>query len=372
MNTKKVMSKITLNMIVKDEAPVIERCLSSVMPYIDDAVIVDTGSTDDTVERISRFFETHGKPVTLYERPWVDFAHNRNEALRLAEQGDSDYVLFIDADEVLASASPGKPLGLLTADGYMLNVEYGGWSYRRNALVNAKLPWKWVGVLHEYLTCDEPHKWATLDNPKIVVSHDGARARDPETYKKDIAVLEKAVLDEPNNARYWFYLAQSYKDAGDYNNAESAYWHRSQMAEYPEEQWFAMYQWAAMCERTRTTRDPVHAAYLDAYRMRPWRAEPLYALARYCRLAGDYEMAAMYATTAAKVPYPRNDRLFIDRSIYEWRCLDELGIAGFYSKAPGSRAAGLAAAKAALKAGPIGERDRLAQNVSFYAKPRTK
>ncbi|EHP44847.1 family 2 glycosyl transferase, partial [Cupriavidus basilensis OR16] len=97
------MTRICLNMIVKNEAPVIARCLASVKPWIDRWVIVDTGSTDGTQALVR---EVMGKlPGTLHERPWIDFAHNRNEALALARacsEGHAradDYVLFIDADE---------------------------------------------------------------------------------------------------------------------------------------------------------------------------------------------------------------------------------------------------------------------------------
>jgi glycosyltransferase involved in cell wall biosynthesis len=78
------MSKATicLNMIVKDEAPVIRRCLATVRPFIDFWVIVDTGSRDGTQAIISEFLQD--LPGELIERPWVDFAHNRSEALAAA------------------------------------------------------------------------------------------------------------------------------------------------------------------------------------------------------------------------------------------------------------------------------------------------
>src|SRR5258708_9713159 len=89
---------ICLNMIVKNEAPVIRRCLDSVRPLIDHWVIVDTGSTDGTRDIIRDCLRD--VPGELHERPWKNFAHNRNEALALA-RGHGDYVFLIDADEVL-------------------------------------------------------------------------------------------------------------------------------------------------------------------------------------------------------------------------------------------------------------------------------
>ena len=78
-------------MIVKNESPVIEKCLASVKGMIDYWVIVDTGSTDGTQQIIKNFMKD--VPGKLYERPWVNFAHNRNEALDLA-RNKTDYAYF--------------------------------------------------------------------------------------------------------------------------------------------------------------------------------------------------------------------------------------------------------------------------------------
>ncbi len=93
-----VMNTICLNMIVKNEKHVIRRCLEAVKGVVDYWVIVDTGSTDGTQEIIRECMK--GLRGQLYERPWRDFAFNRNEALDLAA-GKGDYLLLVDADEVM-------------------------------------------------------------------------------------------------------------------------------------------------------------------------------------------------------------------------------------------------------------------------------
>src|SRR5271154_6929613 len=112
------MSKATicLNMIVKDEAPVIRRCLDSVRPFIDHWVIVDTGSSDGTQDIIRNHLKD--LPGELIERPWVDFAHNRSEALAAA-RNKANYVLVIDADETL-EADPGFAMPPLDLEPYNL------------------------------------------------------------------------------------------------------------------------------------------------------------------------------------------------------------------------------------------------------------
>src|SRR5205085_11409466 len=74
-------ARLCLNMIVRNEAAIIERCLASVAPVIDHRVICDTGSTDDTPERIETFFRERGIDGTLVKTSFVDFGTTRNEAL---------------------------------------------------------------------------------------------------------------------------------------------------------------------------------------------------------------------------------------------------------------------------------------------------
>src|SRR5579872_549010 len=74
---------ICLNMIVKNESKSIEKCLNSCKPIIDYWVIQDNGSTDGTQEVIKACMK--GIPGELIEGPWVNFAHNRNEALKAAK-----------------------------------------------------------------------------------------------------------------------------------------------------------------------------------------------------------------------------------------------------------------------------------------------
>ena len=87
-------------MIVRNEAHIIHEALDSVAPYISSWVIVDTGSDDGTQDLIRNHMAGLGIPGELHERPWRNFAHNRSEALELA-QGRADYIWVMDADDPL-------------------------------------------------------------------------------------------------------------------------------------------------------------------------------------------------------------------------------------------------------------------------------
>ncbi|WP_051471844.1 glycosyltransferase [Patulibacter minatonensis] len=84
---------VSLCMIVKDEEAMLHRCLAAAAPWVDELIVVDTGSTDRTVE----IAESHGARV-LHHVWQNDFAAARNVSFDAAT---SDWVLYLDADEVL-------------------------------------------------------------------------------------------------------------------------------------------------------------------------------------------------------------------------------------------------------------------------------
>lgn len=315
-------------MIVKNEAHVIQRCLESVRPFIAYWVIVDTGSSDGTQSTIREIFKDI--PGELHEQAWKNFGHNRSEALVLA-RGKADYVFVIDADEVLKLPADFKAPALI-GDAYSLTVEYGETHYGRVCLVSNRLNWHYVGVLHEYLEADTPYLQDKLNGPTVQVYPDGARSLGVDTaskYLNDAGILEAALLEEPNNARYEFYLAQSYRDAQEPTKALAHYQRRTEMGGWVEETWFALYQIAVLSERLQMDENEVMGRYLKAYQHRPQRAEPLGQLARYCRQRQQYVLAHLFAAKAITLEMPP-DLLFIDESMYRWRCLDEYAVASYW------------------------------------------
>lgn len=317
---------ICLNMIVKDEAPVIRRCLDSVRLLVDYWVIVDTGSTDGTQEIIREYLKD--VPGELYERPWHDFAHNRSEALALA-RGRGDYVLVIDADEILQIAH-GFELPALVCDSYYIQVLYGGCSYMRRQLVNNSLPWRYEGVLHEYITCEQARTEELLRGLQTVPFHDGARARDANTYRRDALLLERALIDDPQNTRYVFYLAQSYRDAGDLELALRHYKRRVEMGGWPEEVWYSLYQTAQIRERMGASWPEVLDGYLTAWQYLPDRAGPLYRIGMYYQRKGEHHTAHLFFSRAMKIAPPGPNRLFVEQALYDHQLPIEYAVACFY------------------------------------------
>jgi glycosyltransferase involved in cell wall biosynthesis len=337
---------ICLNMIVKNEAPVIRRCLEAVRPIIDHWVIVDTGSIDGTQDLIREVFRD--VPGELHERPWRNFAHNRSEALALA-RGHGDYVFVIDGDEVLEIA-PDFVMPSLTHDSYNLRILYGGCSYLRKQMVRNALPWRYEGVVHEYITCELARNEAFLPGLQTVPHHDGARARDASTYRRDALMLEQALIEEPNNTRSVFYLAQSYRDAGDLELALRHYKRRVDMGGWPEEVWFSLYQIGQIRERLQHPWPEVLDSYLHAWQYDATRCGPLYRVAMHYQAKGEYQTAHIFLARAMQVPKPGDNRLFVEQTIYDFQLSIEYAVAAYYV---GQHAEAIATNNALLRSGRL-------------------
>jgi glycosyltransferase involved in cell wall biosynthesis/GR25 family glycosyltransferase involved in LPS biosynthesis len=361
-------------MIVKNEAPVIERCLTSVLPLIDYWIICDTGSTDGTQDIIRSFFAAHDKPGELHERPWQDFAHNRSEALALARD-KADYSLIIDADDTLELPA-GFKLPRLKLDSYTFEILHQQLRYFRAQLVRNTLPWVYEGVLHEFLSCgrdaegnrifSENRSQAPLPGVRIRMTEEGARRRQSraERYKRDAAVLETALKTETDPfliARYAFYLAQSLADAGEPEQALPFYLQRATLGFWQQEVYISLYEAAKLKAQLNHPPDDVIEAFDVAGRSDPRRAEALHDAARYCRLAKRHQEGYEFAKRAIKLSPPQ-DSLFAERWIYDYAALDEYAVNAYWA---GQYEDSLRACRRLLAPGsklPASEKNRIEAN----------
>ena len=360
-----VLPRIGLNMIVKNESHVLEGLFRSVAPLIDTWTIVDTGSADGTPELIERLMAELGKPGHLHRRPWRDFGSNRSEALALA-RGTAAYHWVIDADDLIVGE---LRFPELTLPCYYLR--YGkGFTYLRQQLFRDDLPWRYVGVLHEYPSCDQDVEIGVLEGNYYIESRRlGARNRDPNKYLNDVRVLEEGLRQEPQNSRYWFYLGQSYFDAGLFEKALEAYRHRVSLKGWGEEVFFAQLKAGLCLERLNAPTSEIISALLEAWRGRPVRAEALYQLSRILRLRGEHELAAMFARQGLAVPQPP-DRLFVDATCYSFGLADEFSVAAYYSQSPVVAREGYATCRTLANRTDIPEevRARATSNLEWYRK----
>jgi glycosyltransferase involved in cell wall biosynthesis len=206
---------VALVMIVKNEEEILEKSLKSVKDIVDEFIIVDTGSTDKTKSIIKKY----GK---LYEVPFEDFVTTKNKALEIAKD-KSEYILFMDADEVLYKgkdilrkiAEEGKVecVSCKITEGPAEDYNNISNQYERARMWRNDGKWTFHGKkVHEYIYGGESINFVD----EILVRHEHLKSTKEEDNKKRyiqyIKWLEENVEEDPKDSRSWFYLARSYVD----------------------------------------------------------------------------------------------------------------------------------------------------------------
>lgn len=361
------MARFCLNMIVKNESARIVRALESVAPYIYAYVIVDTGSIDDTKAKIKAFFDASKIPGIIRDAPFVDWSQARNAALSAgrayAPTWGCDYLLLTDADMDLV-VTDAHCFADLTGASYDMYQRVNSLEYVNRRLVRVDSVGDYVGVTHEYLNV-EAAGCVPLSAAYFNDHADGANR--PEKFKRDINLLLEGLRKEPDNSRYFFYLAQSYKDAGKLDRAIKWYKRRVDAGGWEEEQWYAQYA-LALCYLSLKKDDEFIRNMQKAYNLRPQRTESLYQLANHYRVKGENALATMYAETAIHTP-PTTDMLFVDKFQTTVGPADEFAISGFYI--PWRREEAFKVAdRLSITAGPYeGPRQTARSNMYFYLHP---
>lgn len=304
--------KVLLTLMVKNESRILQRCMEAAAKYADAVLVCDTGSTDNTVE-IAKAFPAH---VAVHE--WQNFGHNRSlsftEAVKCATSLGWDlsqsYALVIDGDMILKGEDY-HPL-LKGDDGYRIVQKTPTLEYLNTRFLKLSVPWKCVGVTHEYWSggnVEDIHGDVWIDD----VGDGGCKS---DKIERDIRLLTKGLEDEPGNGRYMFYLAQSYRDGGDIKNAIRWYKNRIKTGGWEEEVWYAHYA-IATCYARINNLSKLELWVNRAYERRPGRNEPLYLMIKTLREKGQQFKAWHYLQLARRNPKPpTTDVLFMETHTY--------------------------------------------------------
>ena len=191
--------KFSLHMIVKDAEHKLARTLDSVKSFVDEIVIVDTGSTDGTIS----LAESYGAKVSTFE--WVDdFAAARNFAL---QQCTGDWALWFDAGDVLSSATvkrfewikvqpaltdPKSPINVIWSILNRQSDDKGEVKYTINQprLVKMSSNPRWNFAIHEELWLDSPN--AILDEFLVIDDPEGGMKAASE---RNLRIMEKCIAE---------------------------------------------------------------------------------------------------------------------------------------------------------------------------------
>jgi len=322
--------KIGLCMIVKNESHIIKDALQSTLALIDTFMILDTGSTDNTVEIITNFYAENKVEGAVVCSDWKGFGPSRSQSLKLCD-GKMDYILVIDADDLLIYPDNFKEslLNILLEhkpNSCNVNLKRGNIDYVRTQIFKANDDWRYEGVLHEYPTNDKKdNKIINLPKEVYMVARTlGNRSNDRDKYLRDAETLLAEVEKDPTNSRNVFYLAQSYRDAGRPDDAVKWYKKRYELGGWPEE------VCVSALNISKILNDKEWA--WKAHEANPKRIESLVAYGSYCRSKNLFsrELLSMLIY-ASNIPKPSENVLFVERDCYDWRVFDELSIVAYYT-----------------------------------------
>ena len=321
---------ICLNMIVKNESKNLLRLFNSVLSIIDTYCICDTGSTDNTKEVIENYFKEKNIPGKIVEKEFVDFGTNRTYALHAAK-GMADYALLLDADMILSIGPQFNKEKLADNDVYSILQGSDSFNYYNVRLLSLKLDVECVCPTHEYYSIKtNPHTHVNRDKTFLFIRDIGDGGCKSNKFQRDIQLLSKALLTEPNNTRYHFYLANSYLDTQQYENAIKHYKRHIELNSWDQEKYYSFYK-LGKCYKALNDEANMVYYWIKGYSYRPTRAETLYELINYYRLKGENKLCELYYNQAKNIPYPKNDTLFIHKDVYDYKLDEEYTIFSFYT-----------------------------------------
>jgi len=250
--------KISLCLIVKNEEAVLERCIESMQGAYDELVIVDTGSTDGTMDIIKRWADIYD------EFEWVDdFAAARNRAFNIAT---GDWLMWVDADDILREGDAAKFYERMKVHDenkdiigvnfpYIYSHESVGtgeipnFKYHRLRIVRASVgKGSWTGRVHEYIKHDSSK---TIKDDSVEFHHYRDEGKGTPNTARNLRILQK-VVDEATpeeKPRYLFYYGKECMYNGLYDEAEKAFLEYIPMSNWIPEKHRAMYELSVCYQR---------------------------------------------------------------------------------------------------------------------------
>ena len=353
------MSRVGLVMIVKDEEAVIQRALLSAKPFISTYVIIDTGSTDRTKEIITETMADISG--LLLDRPWVSFGHNRSEAIALCN-GQMDWAIMLDADDSLAGAVPSAETWLRPEiDAFIISIHHGSIQHQRTQIFRTGIGWAYEGAVHEYPVCKGKSPTTIVMLPLETYMEarcEGSRSKDPEKYLKDAQLLEQELCKNPTNHRTLFYLAQSYRDAGQPEVARRYYQRNIDLpGGWDQERYISILNLMGL---TESQEEKLRLTWL-AIELCPDRLEAQHAYIHQRRMLDLPLTQQCYAIAAiTKNRKIESSYLFATSYIYEWGMDNELAVSAFATRR--YRESYDASLRCAMKAPDQSMRDNVLKN----------
>lgn len=297
-------------MIVKNEERDLPKCLNTINGVVDGLVLIDTGSVDQTIEVAKQTFtgplhvETYtGASKQDESGDWKlwDFSKARNVFVdRIDAIPSATHLLWMDADDTLLT-----PVNLRRApylDEFIvfgLMVESGGVRWVHHRMWKTRRGINFAGKIHEYPNFGGHHGVTLADN---VIHHDAEPGGIGEnSNERNLRILQGEFEENPTT-RSAFYLANTHKDAGRWEEAVKYYDIRIGMGEGYRDEWLFAYLYKGRCERAFGRNTQAERTLLEALSHGPNWSEFWMELAFMAYSNAEWTKAMGYALEASVRP----------------------------------------------------------------------
>jgi hypothetical protein len=192
--------------------------------------------------------------------------------------------------------------------------------------------YKYVGVTHEYIDTPSNNTTGSFEKSDLFIRDVGDGGAKHDKFERDIRLLLDGIKDEPNNVRYYFYLANSYHDCGRFGEAINAYKKRIQLGGWIEEVWYSHYR-IGLCFRNMGKMDDAIRYWMEGYEYYPERLEGLYEILKHYRLISKHKLGDIIYQTSRKILDLNKNRdhyLFLHNDIYTHKIYYEYTIIASY------------------------------------------
>lgn len=307
--------EISLCMIVRNEEAHLAQCLDSVRGAVDEIIILDTGSTDET-KAIARRYTEH-----VFDEPWRDdFAAARNAAFSYATK---PYLMWMDADDVLDPPEREKLIALHpvldgTIDAVMM--PYIGalhpdgtpeLIFDRERIVRRAAGFRFVGAVHEAMSVG-----GRVIREDIAIRHTGEHGA--RSNRRNLAIYEKWIASGAAlSARDWCYYARELMIAGQNDEAVEAFARTLRQPCWTPLRIDAHIQ-CARCLLTLERIEEARAQLLAALAVDTPRAELLCALGACEMQSGRSEAAIFWYRAARLAEKPEEWGVFFYPDCYDY------------------------------------------------------
>ena len=349
-----VRQKVALAMMVKNEERRITVSFDSVIGVADTFIILDTGSDDNTINICREYCKRNKVTLHLKQEPFVDFCVSRNVLLDFADKvlvkknvPDKRFLLLLDCNDEFRSPKElvefisnfkGSQTGFHLKQNWKTGNSLD--SYFNIRMVISHNGWRYKAPVHEYICKSNPvsdsHDILRLE--KIILFQDRTLDDDKSQrrFKRDKELLYNEILKNPEDPRSYFYLAQTCGCLSLMHEAFFYYICRSNLIGFIEEIYQSYFRLGETCQLLNFPLETSVKWFLKAY-SHSQRVEPLVKLGEIFKSrsfnnsnAANFDIAYLFASNSAKLMYPHNQILFIDKHSYVYKRWHLLGIIGWY------------------------------------------